>query len=301
MKKLLASLSAAALATSAAFAGYDTPDATVAALRDALTTGDIPQLSSFLPASYQSDITGIVQTFAGKMDSDLWTAGRSLLKTAGDTLGPKAAILADLATADGAAAISAEDKAKIATSLGAFLKGVSAFASSDATTLDALKGGSFATIEKAIMSLFPKNAIDTALLAVATTQGENNPRAELLKMLTIASKKTLDNGDVELTTADNDTVTLRQVDGCWLPADMADGWTEFVNGARTAISSIDFSSTEGQQTKMQALMFLPMIQSMIQQLGAANTADELKTKFQTMLGGFMGGGMGGGALPIPGL
>ena len=301
MKKLLVSLSAAALATSTAFAGFDTPDATVDALREALAAGNVPQLSAFLPASYQSDITSIVQSFAGKMDSDLWTAGRTLLKSAGDTLGPKAAILADLISSEGGVAISAEDKAKASASMGALLKGLSAFASSDATTLDALKGGSFANIEKAISTLLPKDAVDTALLGISSVEGESNSRDDLIKALTIASKKTLDNGDVELSMADNDTVTLRKVEGCWVPADMADGWTEVVNQARTAISSIDFTSTEGQQTKMQALMFIPMIQSMIQQLGTANTAEEFKTKAGAMFGGFMGGGMGGGALPIPGL
>ena len=76
MKKLLVSLSAV-LATSAAIAGYDTPDATMDALREALAAGKLPQLSAFLPASYQSDITGLVQSFAGKMDPDLWNAARN--------------------------------------------------------------------------------------------------------------------------------------------------------------------------------------------------------------------------------
>ena len=285
MKKLLVSLSAV-LATSAALAGYDTPDATVAALCDSLSSGKLPQLSAFLPASYQSDITGLVQSFAGKMDPDLWTAARDLLKSAGDTLAPKAAILADLIASESDATLSAADKTKAAASLGAALKGLSAFAGSDASSLGTLKTGSFATIEKAVAPLF---------LAVVSTQGD-----DIAKMAN-ATSKTLDNGDVELTTASNDTVTFRKVEGCWIPADVADGWSEVINGARTSINSIDFSSTEGQQQKMQALMILPMIQSMIQQLGTANSADELKNKLQMMLGGFMGGGMGGGALPIPGL
>ena len=298
MKKLLVSLSAV-LATSVAFAGFDTPDATVAALRDAFEKGNVPKLSDFLPASYQSDLTGIVQSFAGKMDPDLWNAGRNLLKSVGDTFGPKAGILADLVAAPAAdvsgTALSAADKAKLSASMGALLKGVSAFAASDASTLNALKGGSFETLEKAIATLLPKDAINSALLATGTTEG-----SDLVKSFTVTSKKTLDNGDVELSTADNDTLTLRKVEGCWVPADIADGWTEFVNGARTAISSIDFSSTEGQQTKMQALMFIPMIQGMVQQLGTANTAEELSTKAQQMFGGLMGG-MGGGMLPIPGM
>jgi hypothetical protein len=275
------------------------------ALREALTAGNLPQLSAFLPASYQSDITGLVQSFAGKMDPDLWNAARNLLKSAGETFAPKAAILADLIASEGEATLSAADKAKATASMGAFLKGVSAFASSDATTLDALKGGSFATVEKALGSLFPKDAFDTALLAAGAAEGDGDVRAALVKAFTISSRKTLDNGDIELTTADDDTVTLRKVEGCWIPADMADGWSEVVNSARTSISSIDFSSTEGQQQKMQMLMLLPAIQSMVQQLGTANSADELKTKAQMMFGGFlgggMGGGMGGGALPIPGL
>ena len=285
MKKLLVSLSAV-LATSAALAGYDTPDATVAALRDALTTGDVPQLSAFLPASYQSDITGLVQSFATKMDPDLWAAGRNLLKTAGDTFAPKAAILADLIASESEATLSAADKAKASASLGAALKGLSAFAGSDASSLGALKTGSFGTIEKALAPVF---------LAFVTTQGDDLANAS------IASSKTLDNGDVELTTSGDDTFTLRKVEGCWIPADMADGWSEVVNSARTSINSIDFSSTEGQQQKMQMLILLPTIQGIIQQLGTANSADELKTKAQMMLGGFLGGGMGGGALPIPGL
>lgn len=296
MKKLPIALSAvAALSASATFAAYDTPEATVAAVREALSAGRLPSLSQLLPGSYQSDLADLASSFAGRMDPDVWNAGRTLLKTAADTFGPKSALLADLvasSAAENGTTLSDADKAQTAASFGALLRGLSAAASSDATSLSALKSGSFASVEKAIGTLFPQGSLDSALLTVSS-QGQN----DLAKGLTVSSTSTLDNGDVTLTMADDESVTLRKVEGCWIPADLADGWTEFIGEARTAISSIDYTSVEGQQNKMKTLLMLPAIQGAVQQLGTATTADELKTKATMMIGGLIGG-MGAG---IPGL
>lgn len=293
MKTLPAALSAAVLSASAAFA-YDTPEATVAAVRDAVAAGRVPSLSQLLPSSYQADLTGLAREFAGRMDPDLWNAGRLLVKSVGETFAPKAALLADLAAESGDEPLDPADKARLAASFGSFLQGLSSFATSDATTLDALKSGSFASLETAIVSLVPAGSLDSAL-SLAPVDADSS--SELLKDLVVNGRSALPNGDVALTMGDGETLTLRKVDNSWVPTELADRWSEFVGQARSAISSIDFSSVEGQQAKMQALMFLPALQGMVQQLGTATTADELKNKATMMFGGLLGS-MGGG---FPGL
>ena len=292
MKKLLSSAVLGVLAVSA-FAKFDSPEAAIAALRDSAAAGKLPQFSQFLPVSYQNDLVDIVHDFAGRMDPDLWNAGRILLKTAGDSLAPKAGLLVEFTQESGEA--TDIDKAKLEKSLGAFLQGVSAFASENGTTLNALKTISFDSLEKTLFALFPQDALDIGYAFIADNNGAKGdmPRDELVKKLAVASSKKLDNGDVSVTFAEDDEpVTFRQIDGCWLPTELADSWTEFVNDARTSISSIDFSSVEGQQAKMQVLMILPAVQSMVQPLGTANTADEFKSKFEAMVGVFFGGGLG---------
>lgn len=271
MKKLL--VPSLCLASLSSFAAFDTPEAAVAALAAAEAAGKAPALAEFLPATYQKDLTDVIQLFGNKMDPAVWAGATDLLATAGKTLAPKAEFLVgdDVAEAD------RPDRAKSVSNV---LTSLSTLMASDTVKLDNLKTTSSVGLYDAIVSV------------IMPLAGQTPADPENFKV--VKSEK-LESGDVRLTfandalvkTFDGDlaakTIDFRSVEGCWIPSDMADGWTESMNSAKEALNGLNFTSTEGQQMKSQLLMALPSLKMGIQQLGAATSKEDLQQKGAMLL------------------
>ena len=288
--KTSVALATLALSASVALAGYDTPQQTVAAIGAALTSQKAPSVTEFLPASYQKDLADVAQLFGQKMDPELWTGLTDFVSAATKTVATKANLIVD-------DDLKGADRAAAAKSLSNGLTSFSTFLSSDAAKLDTLKAGNILPAVDAVVSL---------VLSIASA---NESPEDLAKAFKVLDSKTLDNGDVSLTFANDefsenivgargvgnvsDTVTFRKVEGCWLPVSIADGWKEGVADIRQSIERIDFTSTEGKQQKSQLLMMLPMMKGQIGNIAKAQTADELEQSAGMLLMPLMM--MGGGA------
>ncbi len=286
MKKLLSSAVLGVLAVSA-FAKFDSPEAAIAALAAADSANKAPPLSDLLPESYQKDLTGIVNLFATKMDGEVWTSVTDLLSTAAKTLSAKA----DFLVGDDVAAADRPGQVK---SLSTGLVALSQVLGSDTVKLENLKTTSSMTLIESI--------VDVALPLASGTSVTNPDNYKVL------NTEKLDNGDVRVTFAnssfaetfgddESNSVVFRPVEGCWIPADMADGWTESMNTAREALGKLDFTSTEGKQLKSNLLMMAPSLKMGIAQLSNAQNKDQLQQSAGMLLMPLlmMGGNMGGGA------
>lgn len=250
------------------FAAFDTPEATVAALSKLGTPGSKTSLAEFLPASYQKDMTDVLHLSASKMDPEIWTGATDLLSFAGKTIAPKAAFLVPEATPEA-------DRAEVEKSLSLGLNSLSTVFASDAVKLDNLK-------KTTSIGLF-----DSLVSVVVPVAGKdlNDPKAAEVK-----SSTKLENGDVKLTFAENamsstfgdgsedNSVTFRKVENCWVPVEMAESWTESVGQVKEALGRMDFTSTEGQQLKSQLLMAIPMLKMGVTGMGAAQTKEEFNNK-----------------------
>ena len=295
MKKLLVSTVLGVLSVSA-FAKFDSPEQAIAALAAAEATNKAPPLTDLLPESYQKDLTGIVNLFATKMDGEVWTSVTDLLTTATKALAPKAELLVgdDVAAADRPA-----EAKSIATGLTA----LSTLFASDTVKLENLKTDSSMKLVEAL--------VDVAMpLASSASTSVSDP--ETYKVL---GTQTLENGDVRVSFANDSfaslfsdvagakTVDFRSIEDCWIPAPLADGWTESMNDVRELVGKLDFTSTQGQQTKQQLLMMAPSLKMGLMQLGNAQNKDQLQQSAGMMLLPLlmMGGGAGnGGGLPAGG-
>lgn len=289
MKKLLASSVLGVLAVSA-FAKFDSPEAAIAAIAAAEAADKGLPLSELLPESYQKDLTGIVNLFATKMDGEVWTSATDLLATAAKTLSSKAEFLVD----DDVAAADRPDQVK---SISTGLVALSQILGSDTVKLENLKTTSSMKLIESIVD------VALPLVADAPTSIKNPDNFKVL------NSEKLDNGDVRVTFAndsfattfgdgDGNSVVFRPVEGCWIPADMADGWTESMSTAREALGKLDFTSTEGQQLKSQLLMMAPSLKMGIAQLANVQSKDQFQQSAGMMLLPLLmgvGGGAGGGA------
>lgn len=283
MKKIL-TIATLCLATFTTFAAFDTPEKTIEAFAKLGEDGGKISLSEFLPASYQKDLTGVIQLFATKMDGDVWKQSTDLLATAAKTLAPKAEYLL------GSDIPEAERPAKIKTTSEG-LTTLSTILASDTLKLENLKTTSSITLIDSLL-----NAALPALIDETTDPNTYK----------VVESKKLANGDVQLIFADdtlpksfdgnieNKTVDFRAVEGCWVPTSMADSWTESMAQAKESLGRLDFTSTEGQQLKSQFLMAIPMLKAGLPNLGKAKTAEEFQTAGAGLLMPLMmlGGGAG---------
>ena len=274
MKKLLPVALLSLLAVSS-FAGYETPEATIAALAAATAKDGVLKPSAFLPDSYQRDLVGIMNLFGRKMDADVWNSIADLAATAGTSLAPKADFLVS-------SDVSQADRAQKTTEMAAGLKALADFAKSDDARIENLRT---ATSTSVLDGLF---AALTPILGTGIDAKPENFR--------IVQSQKLDNGDVRLTfatdaiasafgdvTVNPKAVDFRQVEGCWLPSSLVTDWTEDMDKARAALESLDFTSAQGQQLKNQLVMHAPSLKMGVQNMGMAQNREAFQQSAQMTL------------------
>ncbi|MGI5868473.1 MAG: hypothetical protein ACOX9C_03380 [Kiritimatiellia bacterium] len=250
--------------------------AETAAIRyaDLLESGQIAELYSALPASYQKDVATVVRTFGATVDADIWKEIQSVFGLLADVAIEKPGLVAEL-IADGSGLPTskiAPNVAKTATSAKSLVGKIS---------LDELKAGNV----KKILSL-----PEVAAISKFTTSIDS----EAITGAVIGSKTEAD-GSVVVTfkqkNGDPEDVEFVLVEGVWVPEDMAKDWKEGINETLNEIQGLKFDSAK----KQQVLMAMPMIKSGLQSAKQATTKDQLQqslmmSAFSAMM--FLGGGSG---------
>ncbi len=289
MKRILCSLAALLLTFSIGVA-QPTPEDAVKRFAAAVEAGNATELLGLLPPSYVSDVGGLVNQFATRMDNELWNRLRQVLTTAATTLGPKAHLFVEMGAAG--EAVDAAVKAERAKAVQAVMAAFGTLARNDITSLERMKTVDLPTFATEVGSVFA--SATTALKAMeAEVPGLKASDFEVLRSVR------RDDGTVELTVKgpdgdEPDTLEMVQVEGRWVPAEMASEWAETMAEARTGLQEIDFTTPEGKQTKAQMMMMMNMLEPMIQQLGQAETAEQLQQMAGGLLMPLMMMGAGGG-------
>lgn len=301
MKRLLGLAMVAAMVGVQSCAGQTaTPEAAVKQFKAAVDKGQATAVLDLLPPSYVKDMTGLLQDFAGRMDPEIWTKLRETLGKVTGALGAKAGLLVEM-NAEGKT-LSPDAKAAQTKALTEAISAVGLLAKNDITSLETMKKTDAPTFAKEVGTLFA-----AAMTATRALEGDV-PGLGKDDMKVLKSEK-LPNGNFALTFAGKDgaadeTEEFKQVEGRWVPAEMADEWTKSMTEARDGLKKIEFTSPEGQANKAQTLMMLGMLDPMIQQFSTAQTVEQLQGMMGSMLMPLMmmgGGGMGGpGGAPAGG-
>ena len=242
-------------------------------LAAAVGSGQLDAIVGMLPASYAKDIGTLINTFAARMDADLWDKGRTLASSLLGVVATKADLFTDMAKEQGGGAVNVESK-----ELQEAAKALSALLKSDALSLNSMKK----TDAKAFAKALSASVAPLAKSNASTLFDGIDP-----KNLKIASSELKADGTVELTVDGAPaSTTLKLVEGKWVPEDMADEWKEMIEGALEGINEIDFASDEGKQSKMMALMVMGMIEPVIKELEAAKTKEDIESIVGGMMGNF---------------
>ncbi len=235
-----------------------------------------------LPASYQDDVSGLVQEFAGRMEGSLWDQTFGTLSTLTRVLDEKRDFVLEHPTV--AQQLSKSPNAEASyDAVVALLKTMIASDLSSLERLQSFDGERFlATTGSQIMARMG----DLAALAP-----DSKDSLDELSSLTVSFSRSEGERSwilVEKPGEEAKEVEMVVVEGKWVPAEMAESWDSGIADAREKLGQVDFDPAQ----TAQAAAMLSMVDGSLKGLLAAQTAEEFQASVQGMIAVAMMGAMG---------
>lgn len=270
-------------------AAAKTPDKAVMNAVKALQKDKPQELFTALPASYQKDINSVVADAAKKMDEEVWNAGQDLLKQVVKIAKTKKKLILQSSML-----ASNPNKDEVEKNWDQGIDMLSTLINSDFTNLKKLRKGDVAAILANSGSTIMKKAKKLKTEASEEIEKLNTVKATLVSQDGDKAKVKIEAKDEE-----PETVDFVRVEGKWIPADMAEGFTEGIKSARENIAKIDFTSEEGKKLKSQILTQISAIKTSLKQVESAKTKEDLDGAMMGIIMSFMASGMMGGGQSAP--
>jgi hypothetical protein len=264
------------------------PDGTVRFVAEKVADGHPEVVWEALPETYQTDINDLTHLFATKVDQEVWDKSFSLLRKTTVVLQDKK----DLFLGSQLLAMAKDKQDEIAGNWDTATVVLSTLVNSDLGNLKSLE-----TIDWGhFMATTGAQLMQVAKEASAATE-DNDYEEDFLAKVEGLQVEVLENADgmakLKITAPDEEPeeVEMTQVEGRWVPSDMAQDWDKNVAEAREKLEKIT-PETIAQQ-KMQIMMMVGMAEAFVDQVAQAKTSEELDQMLQGLLGGLLGGAMGG--------
>jgi hypothetical protein len=255
-----------------------TPDETIERIARSVADGKFDAAWQALPPSYQNDLTEIVHQGAAEMDGELWNLTFTVLQKATRILREKRDFILDHPMLAANIENRAEAEAGWDSVVGMF---------------DVVVNSDLADLKK-VQHLDVERFLGDAghelwtKLAQAAELTPGNKFGEAMKDLRATDATVLSVSDrtarvrIESPGKPTREEDYVQVEGRWIPAELADQWDTKMNEARQQLARL--SGERGESNRQAMLIQLRMIESVLDNLQAARTAEE----FQAGLGAAMG-------------
>ncbi len=264
------------------------PDGAVRFVAEKVADGHPEVVWEALPKSYQTDINDLTHLFATKVDKEVWDKSFSVLRKTTVVLQDKK----DLFLGSKLVAMAEDNQDDIAENWDTATVVLSTLVNSDLGNLESLK-----TIDWGrFMATTGAQLMQVAKEASAATEN-NDYEDDFLAKVEGLKVEVLENGagmaTLKISAPDEEPkeVRMSQVEGRWVPSDMAQEWNKNVAEAHAKLEAIT-PETVAQQ-KMQIMMMVGMAEAFVDQVAQANSSEELDQMLQGLLGGLLGGAMGG--------
>jgi hypothetical protein len=265
----------------------DTPTTFFDGIRDAATNNDPVAVWNTIPHSMQKESDSIVHELGNKLPAEFYDSTWKLIRRISSLLETKKNFILNTPVVKmGLMELSAQEQLQFNASYDNLIPAISALSESQLATTDGLK--KFNTTKFLSRN---GNIITTALVSfvqIAATQ-ERDASAGLQAWQALSSIQantvSIDGNTavVETTIAlpayfsgrgvnDNQTVSMTQVEGKWIPADLQNGFSIALAEAKNNIATTDFS-INGQQMLGMA-MAVSLADNFLQPLEQASTQEE---------------------------
>lgn len=255
----------------------DAPDAAVKTILTEFSAGNAGILWDAMPKSYQGDIDSLAQLLGNKSDPELYNKTFALLSQLASTVDKQKVFIVEAVKAN--RPDSAEQVAQLQTALPEIV-----------TILQTLTTSNIASIE-GLKSFSGEKFFDTTVASMvgqmktlSTLSGEEFSLDDLAKVQVTQVKEA--DGIVTLTMVAPDeapeTAEFTQVDGRWVPVEMANQWVENVANMKAQLEAITPEAQAAQ--KPQIMGALTMVEGVLTQISAAETQAQFD---QTLKGAMM--------------
>lgn len=256
MKKTITTIFATVVAVSA-FALTPDEAAVKASIESMFKAGQegklVTSIFEAMPTSHQKGFYDVSQAFAKKMDPMVWNSGVSVMSNFGKVLSTKSDFIVNSAMAKQVPSPSAD----------ACKKG-------DLKAADVLAAGKFfSSIASITLADIKSQPNAKALAAYLDSKIGKLPACE---MPTYTIKTEQDGDIVVYFEGRTDGVEFEKVKGKWLPEELAD--PDFDDILEVINEEMNFATEEGQQFKMQAMMFSAMANGALAPVLQAKTQEE---------------------------
>ncbi len=274
-------LSSALLVSSCAAAGLpQSPDGAVHDVVDGLAANHPEVVWQALPASYQSDINGLVRDFADQMDPELWNRSFGVFSKATQVLSEKKEFI----LANPMVAQQLAQKPEIEQHWDGIVSLLNVIASSQITTLEQLRD---LNIEAFLADTVGELMAQAEVLAALSSE---DPRHELEKLQNLTVKLISNDGSLAVLEIGEEGGEVRQVEftnveGRWIPREMAQEWPRAMEEARSAIAEV--SNEELLQNKEALLGSLTVTESALDSMLAAQDINQFNVALQSLIGAVM--------------
>jgi hypothetical protein len=271
-----------------------TADEVVERISNGLADGHPEVLWHALPESYQRDVTELVHEAAGKMDGELWNRSFSVVRKLSRVLTEKREFIVEHPMIAGQVEGDTEE------GWDALAEMVDVIAGSDLADLEKVKtldverflaetGGDLMESLSEASALTPEDSYNKAMKDLGAT-----------KATIVSSSGESAVVKVEMPNQPVKEEEYVRVEGKWLPKTMVDEWPAKMAEMKASVAA--FSGEEMQENKQTVLMQLSMVEGALDQLLAAQTAEEFNAGAGAMMGLAMGammsqageGGVGSG-------
>jgi hypothetical protein len=276
----------------------DTPDGTAKAFLDGLADGKPAIAWAMLPASYQKDVKGLIDDFAGKMDAELYDKGFSVAKKLVAVVRKqKAFILASPMMKQAPVDPKQLDEkwdavvAILDTVVNSDISSVASLKALDVNAFLQTTGAKVMAQASHVSKLMPQDDYNQAMAMLKDVTVECTKKDEKTATLKLTHPKEEEPEDVEMVC----------VDGKWLPKDMVASWADGIAEVKKGLDEI--SPEEIAKHKDKIMTVLKGVEPLLDQMLNAKSQEEFdQVVMQTvgMIGGAMMGGAdsGPGAMPL---
>lgn len=274
----------------------ETPDAAMLAMMQGIRNQQLEAAWNFMPPSYREDINMVVQTFAEKMDPELWERTFEVLNHLVTALESKKELILSDPNLENAP-LDAEQREKGFDAIIALLRTITKSELSNLEQLKEFNGGEFmAGTGSSVMK---------QVLEMAQMMPGNPVQTEFLEKL--------DQATATVVTSEGDTATVRleapgeepeememvRVEGYWIPAEFSQQFPSALATAQAQVEDITPEMIEAQ--KPQVMGILATVDQLASNIEAAETQEELAQTMQQALAPIMMMAMGGGMAGGPGI
>lgn len=282
--------SAAKPATPAPAPAPATADAAMKALMDGIIAKKPQAAWDFLPASYQKDVTGLVQEIGGKVDAELYNKAFAVLNKALGVLKTKKDFLLKSPMVAQALQNPMLPPGAVEKNWDAVVTMLGTLAASELSKAENLKSLDVGKFLSGTGAQLMGQGFD---LAKAAGQ---DPTAALAGFKAEIVKTEGDKATVKITAPGGGTPKDEEfvkVEGKWIPAEMAAEWKQEMEKAKSELGAIPAQMAEA---KAMAMPVLTQVEGTLDKLAAANSQAEFDA---ALMGALAAMGGPGGAAPAP--